>query len=202
MSEAVKALLNYRQADEEGIMVLTSRQAIHEVAARIEQLEAALREHACRCEQRCVDVWEDVREHVEPTKADCRFHRARAALWREGMTDIVERPHAMIDANYGDVAADSVYGSAMSDAADEIARLRGDLEAADIALSRLNSGAELQTLMAENNRLRAALHWVSLQHYTDQRTVTPEIAHQAYRPLIAHVNAICAKAHAALGEKA
>lgn len=46
MIEAVKALLNYRQADEEGIMVLTSRQAIHEVAARIEQLEEALREIA------------------------------------------------------------------------------------------------------------------------------------------------------------
>ena len=48
--------------------------------AEIDRLRAALREHACRCEQRCVDVWEDVREHVEPTKADCRFHRARAAL--------------------------------------------------------------------------------------------------------------------------
>lgn len=44
MIEAVKALLNYQQADEDGVMVLTSRQAIHEVVARIEQLEAALRE--------------------------------------------------------------------------------------------------------------------------------------------------------------
>lgn len=43
------------------------------------------------------------------------------------MSDIVERLHAMIDANYGDVAADSVYGSAMSDAADEIKRLRAAL---------------------------------------------------------------------------
>ena len=50
-------------------------------------------------------------------------------------------------------------------------------------------------------RLESALRWVSLQHYTDQRTVTPEIAHQAYRPLIAHVNAICDKARAALGEE-
>ena len=54
---------------------------------------------------------------------------------------------------------------------------------------------------ARIEKLEAALHWVSLQHYTDQRTVTPEIAHQAYRPLIAHVNAICDKARAALEER-
>ncbi len=50
-------------------------------------------------------------------------------------------------------------------------------------------------------QLEAALREVSLQHYTDQRTVTPEIAHQAYRPLIAHVNAICDKARAALEDR-
>lgn len=61
--------------------------------------------------------------------------------------------------------------------------------------------AQVGQLSDELERLRAALHWVSLQHYTDQRTVTPEIAHQAYRPLIAHVNAICDKARAALEER-
>lgn len=42
-------------------------------------------------------------------------------------------------------------------AADEIERLRADLEAADIAVSRLNGRAELQMLMRENNKLRACL---------------------------------------------
>ncbi len=64
------------------------------------------------------------------------------------MSDIVARLHAMIDANYGDVAADSVYGSAMSDAADEIARLRADWETARDAHDRRT---------AEVVRLRAAL---------------------------------------------
>lgn len=35
MSDAVKALLNYQQADEDGVMVLVSRQAIHEVVAQL-----------------------------------------------------------------------------------------------------------------------------------------------------------------------
>ena len=39
MSEAMKALLAYQQADEDGVMVLTSRQAIHEVAERYETLD-------------------------------------------------------------------------------------------------------------------------------------------------------------------
>lgn len=46
MIEAVKALLDYQQADEDGVMVLTSRQAIHETVAHIEKLEAALRPFA------------------------------------------------------------------------------------------------------------------------------------------------------------
>lgn len=37
-SDALTALLNYEQADMDGTMVRTSRQAIHEVAAEIEAL--------------------------------------------------------------------------------------------------------------------------------------------------------------------
>ena len=39
----------------------------------------------------------------------------------------------------------------MSQALDEIDRLRDDLTAADLVISRLNSGAELQSLMAISN---------------------------------------------------
>jgi len=37
---AINALLDYRQTDEEGVFVLTSRQAIHEVVEEISSLEA------------------------------------------------------------------------------------------------------------------------------------------------------------------
>lgn len=37
---ALTALLNYQQADEDGVMVLVSRQAIHEVADEITRLRA------------------------------------------------------------------------------------------------------------------------------------------------------------------
>lgn len=40
--DALEALLNYEQADEDGVMVLVSRQAIHEIAAEIEQLRPAV----------------------------------------------------------------------------------------------------------------------------------------------------------------
>lgn len=40
---AVKALLSYQQADMDGVMVLVSRQAIHEVVDRIEALEELVR---------------------------------------------------------------------------------------------------------------------------------------------------------------
>ena len=42
MSEAMQALLAYQQADEDGVMVLTSRQAIHEVAEQFSGLRHAL----------------------------------------------------------------------------------------------------------------------------------------------------------------
>ena len=48
MSEAMKALLAYQQADEDGVMVMTSRQAIHEVAERYETLRRTLEQHAVR----------------------------------------------------------------------------------------------------------------------------------------------------------
>jgi len=38
IDEAIEALLAYQQADMEGVMVLTSRQAIHEVADEIKKL--------------------------------------------------------------------------------------------------------------------------------------------------------------------
>lgn len=60
-SGALKHLLQYQQADEEGIMVLTSRQAIHEVADDLQALQAEnerLREAinwACGCGEATFD---------------------------------------------------------------------------------------------------------------------------------------------------
>ena len=42
MTDLVQALLSYKQADEDGIMVLVSRQACEEAAAEIERLHARL----------------------------------------------------------------------------------------------------------------------------------------------------------------
>jgi hypothetical protein len=68
------------------------------------------------------------------------------------MTDIVERLRS-------ENSMHPYYGppKIQMDAAAEIERLRADLEAADIAVSRLNGRAELQMLMRENNKLRACL---------------------------------------------
>ena len=41
ISAAREALMNYQQADMDGIMVLASRQAIHEVTGHIDALEAS-----------------------------------------------------------------------------------------------------------------------------------------------------------------
>lgn len=43
MSRALDALLDYRQADEDGVMVLVSRKAVHEVSNEIGRLRKALR---------------------------------------------------------------------------------------------------------------------------------------------------------------
>lgn len=45
MSEALEALLDYEQADMDGVIVKASRQAIHEVADEIERLTAELAKH-------------------------------------------------------------------------------------------------------------------------------------------------------------
>ncbi len=44
MSEALKALLNYEQADEEGVMVLASREAIHVVSSELDTALTRIRE--------------------------------------------------------------------------------------------------------------------------------------------------------------
>lgn len=44
MSEALKALLNYEQADEEGVMVLASREAIHVVSGELDTALTRIRE--------------------------------------------------------------------------------------------------------------------------------------------------------------
>ena len=46
IDEAIEALLAYRQADMEGVMVLTSRQAIHEVADELKRLREPARSSA------------------------------------------------------------------------------------------------------------------------------------------------------------
>lgn len=43
IDEAIEALLAYQQADMEGVMVLTSRQAIHEVADELRRLRNVLK---------------------------------------------------------------------------------------------------------------------------------------------------------------
>lgn len=47
-SSALQALLAYQQADQDGVMVLTSRQAIHEVAESYEKLRRTLEVHAVK----------------------------------------------------------------------------------------------------------------------------------------------------------
>ena len=42
--KALDALLNYQQADTDGLMVLVSRQAVHEVADAINQMRGMARE--------------------------------------------------------------------------------------------------------------------------------------------------------------
>lgn len=56
-TEAVKALLNYQQADEEGVMVLASRQAIHEVVDALAAAEAPRRVEALEWEKIEEIIW-------------------------------------------------------------------------------------------------------------------------------------------------
>jgi len=77
------------------------------------------------------------------------------------MSDIVERLRSDGE-TVETLKAKGHWSSAkILEQAAEIERLRADLEAADIVVSRLNGGAELQMLMRESNRLRAALEDVS-----------------------------------------
>lgn len=53
-SAGLKALLDYQQADMEGVMVLVSRQAVHEVADEVKRLQAIIfgPDHKpCDCEE-------------------------------------------------------------------------------------------------------------------------------------------------------
>ena len=68
-SPAHNALLNYNQADEDGVMVLVSRQAIHEVSDEIAVLRAEL------------TVIAALADKSEPTVSESRIYRlAKAAL--------------------------------------------------------------------------------------------------------------------------
>jgi hypothetical protein len=60
MSEALKALLAYQQADEDGVMVLTSRQAIHEVAKRYDRLLKKLTEIHEIAQDANMAAWEKI----------------------------------------------------------------------------------------------------------------------------------------------
>ena len=54
MSRALKALLDYGQADEDGVMCIVSRQAVHEVANEIEELRATL------------EMWQEWAKQIKP----------------------------------------------------------------------------------------------------------------------------------------
>ena len=79
------------------------------------------------------------------------------------MSDIVERlrarkePTIEVDMHYPQIVDSDTPDAECLEAAAEIDRLRSDLSAAEGVITRLNSGAELQTLMAENERLREVL---------------------------------------------
>lgn len=49
-TDAVEALLNYEQADMDGVIVKASRQAIHEVVDRLRQAEAKVEKAAAQFE--------------------------------------------------------------------------------------------------------------------------------------------------------
>lgn len=76
MSDAMKALMSYQQADEEGIMVLVSRQAIHEVADLHDAVKAEserLREDIRYISQ------DDLHNRLTPRIADVAYTAFRIA---------------------------------------------------------------------------------------------------------------------------
>lgn len=50
------------------------------LTAEVERLRKALKEHACKCDVKCVDCWEGFQEAVKPEIVNCAHYRARAAL--------------------------------------------------------------------------------------------------------------------------
>jgi len=53
---------------------------IDRLTAEVERLRKALKEHACKCDVKCVDCWEGFQEAVKPEIVNCAHYRARAAL--------------------------------------------------------------------------------------------------------------------------
>lgn len=56
------------------------QETISKQAAENARLREALKEHACKCDVKCVDCWEGFREAVKPEIVNCAHYRARAAL--------------------------------------------------------------------------------------------------------------------------
>ena len=80
MSKALEALLDYRQLDAAGVVVEASRQAIHEVAAEIERLEAESKALLARA-----NLFEELHTNLTMTneRLEARNARLLAAL-KEG----------------------------------------------------------------------------------------------------------------------
>ena len=97
IDEAIEALLAYRQADMEGVMVLTSRQAIHEVADELRRLRAQSSESfleqshrdnnwiGLSASEKAAYDWPD----------DTELHRQCRAAYVAGATDYQRIPDAV-----------------------------------------------------------------------------------------------------------
>lgn len=68
MSAALNALLDYRQADEDGVMVVTSRQAIHEVADEASEARQWLIASLGLVEGSGPPNWDGIREFLKRTE--------------------------------------------------------------------------------------------------------------------------------------
>lgn len=84
--KALEALLNYQQADEDGVMVLASRQAIHEVAARLAEADALIRGYGTagfleRCELWCSKTPPSAASQPN-AMSDAAFQRAMREAWQ------------------------------------------------------------------------------------------------------------------------
>lgn len=101
---ALNALLDYQQADEEGIMVLVSRQAIHEVADTIE----------AQAEQ-IADLTDERDDYAQAARAEAsereRAHRQIAELVK-GMEDALPTLAASASDDYADSEAIRILDNA------------------------------------------------------------------------------------------